>query len=84
LRFNKNTNAQMIITTHESNLMDLKILRRDEIWFAEREANNATSLYSLEKYKIRYDKVVSRDYLAGRYGAVPLFKDFNYVWKEES
>lgn len=84
LQFNKNTNTQMIITTHESNLMDLKILRRDEIWFAEREANNSTSLYSLEKYKIRYDKVVSRDYLAGRYGAVPLFKDFNYVWKEES
>lgn len=64
----------MIITTHESNLMDLNILRRDEIWFAEKEKDNITSLYTLEKFKIRYDKVVSKNYLAGRYGAVPVFQ----------
>ncbi len=69
--------------THESNLMDLNILRRDEIWFAEKEQDNNTKLYTLEKFKIRYDKVVSKDYLAGRYGAVPVFKDFEYVWGKE-
>lgn len=82
LKFSKNKTTQMIITTHESNLMDLNILRRDEIWFAEKEKDNTTSLYTLEKFKIRYDKVVSKNYLAGRYGAVPVFKDFEYVWEQ--
>ena len=80
LKFSEEKNTQLIITTHESNLMDLNILRRDEIWFAEKETDNHTNLYTLEKFKIRYDKVVSKDYLAGRYGAVPVFKDFEYVW----
>ena len=80
LKFSKNICTQLIITTHESNLMDLSILRRDEVWFAERECDNTTTLYTLEKFKIRYDKVVSKDYLSGRYGAVPVFKDFEYVW----
>lgn len=80
LEFSQNTNAQLIITTHESNLMDLDILRRDEIWFAEKEFDNTTTLYTLEKFKVRYDKVIAKDYLAGRYGAVPIFKDFEYVW----
>lgn len=83
LKFSKDKNTQLIITTHESNLMDLEILRRDEIWFAERERDNTTTLYTLERYKVRYDKVIAKDYLAGRYGAVPVFKDFEYVWGRE-
>lgn len=83
LKFSKEKTTQLIITTHESNLMDLSILRRDEIWFAEKELDNSTKLFTLEKFKIRYDKVVAKDYLAGRYGAVPVFKDFEYVWQEE-
>lgn len=82
LKFSAEKATQMIITTHESNLMDLNILRRDEIWFAEKEQDNSTILYTLEKFKIRYDKVVAKDYLAGRYGAVPVFQDFEYVWGE--
>lgn len=80
MKFSEEKNTQLIITTHESNLMDLEMLRRDEIWFAEREADNTTTLCTLEKFKVRYDKVVSKDYLAGRYGGVPVFKDFEYVW----
>ncbi len=83
LKLSENKTTQLIITTHESNLMDLNILRRDEIWFAEKEKDNSTNLYTLEKFKIRYDKVVAKDYLAGRYGAVPVFKDFEYVWGKE-
>lgn len=82
LKFSKSKKTQLIITTHESNLMDLNILRRDEIWFAEKEKDNTTDLYPLEKFKIRYDKVVFKNYLAGRYGAVPVFKDFEYVWEQ--
>lgn len=84
LKFSEEKNTQLIITTHESNLMDLEILRRDEIWFTEREYDNTTTLYTLEKYKVRYDKVIAKDYLAGRYGAVPVFKDFEYVWGRDS
>lgn len=83
LKFSKEKTTQLIITTHESNLMDLNILRRDEIWLVEKELDNSTKLFTLEKFKIRYDKVVAKDYLAGRYGAVPIFKDFEYVWQEE-
>lgn len=83
LKFSEEKNTQLIITIHESNLMDLNLLRRDEIWFAEKEGDNCTNLYTLEKFKIRYDKVVAKDYLAGRYGAVPVFKDFEYVWGRE-
>ena len=83
LKFSQKKNTQLIITTHESNLMDLNILRRDEIWFAEKNKKNQTELYPLEKFKIRYDKVVFKNYLAGRYGAIPVFKDFEYVWGQE-
>ena len=82
LKRTEKKNTQLIITTHESNLMDLSLLRRDEIWFAEKENDNSTRLYTLEKFKIRYDKVINKDYLAGRYGAVPVFKDFDYLWGE--
>ena len=52
LEFSKRKNTQLIITTHESNLMDLKILRRDEIWFTERERDNTTTLYTLERFQL--------------------------------
>lgn len=72
------TRTQMIITTHESTLMDLKVLRRDEIWFVERDENYTSKLYSLDEYKVRNDKDVRKDYLWGRYGAVPVFDDFEF------
>lgn len=78
LKYSKDLMAQLIITTHESNLMDLKLLRRDEIWFVERDLeSNESKLYSLEKFKVHNTKKVAKDYLIGRYGAVPIFKDFD-------
>lgn len=82
-RFAKENKSQLIITTHESNLMDLNILRRDEVWFTERDDEGRTEVYSLEKFKTRYDTVVSKAYLNGRYGAVPVFRDFNYYWGDD-
>lgn len=79
-KLSANNKSQLCITTHESNLLDLNILRRDEVWFAEREADNSTNLYSLERFKTRYDTVVSKAYLTGRYGAIPIFRDFEYSW----
>ncbi|CAJ0821561.1 hypothetical protein LMG18101_04666 [Ralstonia flaminis] len=62
---------QIIVTTHESNLLDLALLRRDEIWFAEKDASLATQLYSLADFKVRNDLQVRKHYLQGRFGAVP-------------
>lgn len=78
LKYSENLYTQLIITTYESNLMDLKLLRRDEIWFVERDIIlNESRLYSLEKFKVHNTKKVAKDYLIGRYGAVPIFKDFD-------
>ena len=69
-----NNNSQLIVTTHESRLLNFDLLRRDEIWFANREKNGPTELYSLERYNERFDKKIDKAYLEGRYGGVPLFE----------
>ena len=63
----------MIVTTHESRLMDFDLLRRDEIWFVDKDQNGASNIYSLEEYNERFDKKIDKAYLEGRYGGVPLF-----------
>lgn len=65
--------GQLIATTHDGNLLDLDVLRQDEIWFAERGRDNSTKLEAFLKFKIRFDKDIHKDYLLGRYGALPLF-----------
>jgi len=71
--------AQLIITTHESTLLDLELLRRDEIWFVEKNKNGSSKVYSLNQFQVRYDSKVEKAYLLGRYGAIPVFKSFNDV-----
>lgn len=63
--------CQIIVTTHESNLLDQDLLRRDEIWFAEKDQTAATRLYSLLDFKVRNDRDIRKGYLQGRFGAVP-------------
>jgi predicted ATP-dependent endonuclease of OLD family len=62
---------QVIVTTHESNLLDQDLLRRDEIWFAEKDPTGATKLYSLLDFKVRNDLEIRKHYLQGRFGAIP-------------
>lgn len=69
-------NIQLIFTTHESTIMDQSLLNRDEIWFVERDKNNNSRLYSLDIFNERFDKRLNKAYLEGRYGAVPIFKDY--------
>ncbi|MCK5040237.1 MAG: ATP-binding protein [Candidatus Aenigmarchaeota archaeon] len=72
---NKN-NAQLIFTTHNTNLLDRDIFRRDQIWFTEKDDKiGVTDLYSLVEYSPRKDKDVERGYLAGKYGALPFIKE---------
>ncbi len=71
----KENESQLIVSTHESLLLDLELLRRDEIWFVEKQ-NNQSRLFSLDEFKVRNDKIIRKDYLLGRYGAIPIFKSF--------
>lgn len=77
LNFSSNLNSQLIITTHEDRVLDLDLLRRDEIWFAEKDKVGATNLYSLENYHPRFDTKTCKAYLEGRYGAIPQFKSID-------
>lgn len=67
-----NNNNQLLVTTHESRLLDQDLLRRDEVWFVSK-VNNKSNLYSLEEYNVRFDKKIDKAYLEGRYGGIPLF-----------
>jgi len=69
---------QLVFTTHEDTIMDQILFRRDEIWFVERGEDNASKIYSLDRFKERYDKKLSKAYLEGRYGAIPVFRHFSF------
>ena len=59
-------------TTHDTTLLDANILRRDQIWFVEKDAEQSTKLYPLLDYRPRKDEALERGYMKGRYGAVPM------------
>lgn len=66
------TRSQLLVTTHDVMLMDQKLLRRDEMWVAERHSDGASSLISFAEYKdVRNDKDIRKSYLQGRMGGVP-------------
>jgi AAA15 family ATPase/GTPase len=67
--------AQLIFTTHDTNLLDRTLLRRDQIWFTEKDTFGATHLYSLLEFHPRNDVSLEKNYLAGRYGAIPYLGD---------
>ncbi len=69
----ENRKIQLIVTTHESRLLDLDLLRRDEIWFMNKNSNGCSELYSLEQFNERFDKKIDKAYLDGRYSAIPNF-----------
>ena len=63
--------AQLIATTHDTNLMDASVLRRDQLWFTAKDADGATHLYPLTDIRTRGSDNFEKGYLRGRYGAVP-------------
>ncbi len=73
--------AQLIFTTHNTNLLSAKLFRRDQVWFIEKSRQGASDLYSLVEYRQEDGKMVrnnasfEKDYIAGRYGAVPFIGD---------
>ncbi|WP_445310084.1 AAA family ATPase [Microcoleus vaginatus] len=69
-------NAQLIFTTHDTNLLSSKTFRKDQIWFTEKDNKGATDLYSLVEYKVGKNASFERDYIMGKYGAIPFIGNF--------
>lgn len=74
-------NGQLIYSTHDTVNLNKDTFRRDEIWFAEKNKDGISTIYSLSDYKIndikvRNDATYNKDYLSGRYGAIPVLEDF--------
>jgi len=73
--------AQLIFATHDTNILSICNLRRDQIYFIEKNRFGASDLYSLVEYnkegKVRKDRSFEKDYINGRYGAIPYFGNFN-------
>lgn len=72
----ENVGCQLVLSTHEMSLLDLELLRRDEIWFLQKSTEGASKLYSLAEFKanVRADLNIAKGYLNGRFGGVPLIR----------
>lgn len=76
------TNAQLIFTTHDTNLLDSDLLRRDQIWFTEKKEDKSTDLYSLYDFGgVRKNISIEKGYLQGKYGAIPVLKG-DWKWED--
>ncbi len=84
---NKNmnkANSQLIFMTHATNLLSLDLLRRDQIWFTEKNSKTGISdLYPLDSFSVRKDENIQKGYINGRYGAIPFIKDVD-LWLEDN
>jgi uncharacterized protein len=77
-RHKNKKNAQLIFSTHHVSLLNTDIFRRDQIWFTEKNADHATQLYSLLEFKPRKDQSIEKNYLLGRYGALPFIQEEDF------
>jgi AAA15 family ATPase/GTPase len=68
--------GQVVFTTHDTAILNSDIFRRDQIWFTEKDRTGASKLYPLTDYMPRKGEALEKGYLAGRYGAVPILKEF--------
>ncbi len=77
--------AQLIFTTHDTWQLSNRLLRRDEIWFTEKDTDGVSTLYSLADFinedgtKIRKDESYEKNYLLGKYGAIPTLKTIDML-----
>lgn len=83
-------NAQLIFGTHDTNLLQYGGFRRDQIWFVEKDHEGATDLYSLAEIKlprgtkVRNDAALAKNYIQGRYGAIPYLRPFAELFVKEN
>ena len=73
--------SQLIFNTHDTNLLNLDILRRDQIWFTEKDNQTGYSdLYCLSDFSVRKDENIEKGYMLGKYGAVPFIQSDINLW----
>lgn len=85
-------NGQLIYSTHDTVNLNKETFRRDEIWFAEKDKDGISEIYALSDYileddknvgkKVRNDATYNKDYLTGRYGAIPVLEEFDINYEE--
>ncbi|MEG1901648.1 MAG: ATP-binding protein [Clostridium sp.] len=78
----QNKKAQLIFTTHDISLLNFNQFRRDEVVFVDKNERGESSLYALSDLKVREDATFSKDYLQGKYGAIPIF-DYDEIMDGE-
>jgi hypothetical protein len=69
-------NAQLIYATHDEGLLDSARIRRDQVWFVEKDEFGASKMFSLAEFKVRKEAKFGKEYLLGQFGAVPHLRDF--------
>jgi hypothetical protein len=69
--------AQLLFSTHDTSLLDPELFRRDQIWFVEKDREQASKLYPLTDFSPRKNEALERGYLTGRYGALPFFSNWH-------
>lgn len=85
-------NGQLIYSTHDTVNLNKDTFRRDEIWFAEKDKDGISEIYALSDYildddknvgkKVRNDATYNKDYLTGRYGAIPVLEEFDIDYEK--
>lgn len=71
-------NAQLIFTTHDTSVLDIDLFRRDQVWFVEKDREQASRLYPLSDFKPRKGEALAKGYLNGRYGALPFIGELRF------
>jgi AAA15 family ATPase/GTPase len=84
-------NGQLVISCHAVHIMRKELLRRDQIWFCEKDSYGATELYSLVEYvepdtheSVRNDAAFNKNYLKGKYGGIPYIDEINMQLADDS
>lgn len=70
--------SQLIFTTHDTTLLSQQMLRRDQVWFVEKDKMQSTQLYSLAEFSPRKNEAIEKGYLNGRYGAIPFLSELDF------
>ena len=76
--------AQLIFTTHDTNLLSSHTFRRDQIWFTEKDRYGASVLFPLSDYNVRSTSSFEKDYLSGKYGAIPIIRNLERLFTPKS
>ena len=83
LKYSVGRSSQLIVTTHDTTLLKQRFLRRDEVWFVEKGNDQSSRLIALEEFKnADKSKDLQQDYLIGRFGGVPVIRDFSWLGED--